>query len=179
MCCFLKAYLNTAVSFSCSATTAPKIFLTLSTNKKLTESKSQSIFRGVSRAAATSKMERFVIIVNGFQLEILTHFNLMFNFYNPWKHQKTSGFLEFLEDIEIRALARYGLIIWDIKLKSRRSQMFFITGVKACNFIKKRPQHRCFPVNIDKSLKAPFFKKHYGGCFWFLNFVYKTWWNMK
>ena len=25
-----------------------------------------------------------------------------------------------------------------------------IAGVKACNFIKKRPQHRCFPVNITK-----------------------------
>ena len=24
----------------------------------------------------------------------------------------------------------------------------FIKGLKACNFIKKRLQHRCFPVNI-------------------------------
>ena len=27
-----------------------------------------------------------------------------------------------------------------------------VAGLKACNFIKKRPQHRCFPVNIEKFL---------------------------
>ena len=33
-----------------------------------------------------------------------------------------------------------------------------IGGVlKACNFIKKRPQHRCFPVNIAKTT---YVKKH-------------------
>ena len=25
-----------------------------------------------------------------------------------------------------------------------------VAGLKACNFIKKRPTHRCFPVNIEK-----------------------------
>ena len=25
-----------------------------------------------------------------------------------------------------------------------------VTGLKACNFIKKRLQHMCFPVNIAK-----------------------------
>ena len=29
--------------------------------------------------------------------------------------------------------------------------------LKACNFIKKRLQHRCFPVKFAKFLKAPFF----------------------
>ena len=28
-----------------------------------------------------------------------------------------------------------------------------IAGLKACNFIKKRRQHRCFPVNIAKFLR--------------------------
>ena len=27
-----------------------------------------------------------------------------------------------------------------------------VAGLKACNFIKKRPEHRCFPVNIAKFL---------------------------
>ena len=27
-----------------------------------------------------------------------------------------------------------------------------VAGLKACNFIKKRPQNRCFPVNIAKFL---------------------------
>ena len=29
---------------------------------------------------------------------------------------------------------------------------------KACNFIKKRLQHRCFPVNIAKYLRTPILK---------------------
>ena len=27
-----------------------------------------------------------------------------------------------------------------------------VAGLKACNFTKKRPEHRCFPVNIAKFL---------------------------
>ena len=33
-------------------------------------------------------------------------------------------------------------------------------GLKAFNFIKKRVQHRRFPVNIAKSLKTAFFVEH-------------------
>ena len=28
-------------------------------------------------------------------------------------------------------------------------------ALQACNFIKKRLQHRCFPVNIAKFLRTP------------------------
>ena len=34
-----------------------------------------------------------------------------------------------------------------------------IAGLKACNFIKKKLQHSCFPVNIAK-LKNIFFEEH-------------------
>ena len=36
--------------------------------------------------------------------------------------------------------------------KHRCQSLFLnkVSGLKACNFIKKRPQHRCFPVNIVK-----------------------------
>ena len=34
----------------------------------------------------------------------------------------------------------------------------FFSDMKACNFIKKRLQHRCFSVNIVKFLRAPFWK---------------------
>ena len=37
-----------------------------------------------------------------------------------------------------------------LKLDSR------VVGLKACNFIKKKLQHRCFPVNIAKILIAAF-----------------------
>ena len=33
-----------------------------------------------------------------------------------------------------------------------------VAGLKACSFIKKRLQHRCFPVNIAKFLRAPILK---------------------
>ena len=33
-------------------------------------------------------------------------------------------------------------------------------GLKACNFIKKRLQHRCFPVNFAKFLRIPFVTGH-------------------
>ena len=31
----------------------------------------------------------------------------------------------------------------------------------ACNFIKKRPQNRCFTVNIAKILRTHFFMEHF------------------
>ena len=32
------------------------------------------------------------------------------------------------------------------------------TGLQACNFMKKRLEYRCFPVNIAKFLRAPILK---------------------
>ena len=59
--------------------------------------------------------------------------------------------------------------------RSSRSQMFFKTGVltpapglslfllklQACNFIKKRLQHRGFPVKFAKFLTTAFFTEHF------------------
>ena len=46
-----------------------------------------------------------------------------------------------------------------------------VVGPKACKFIKKRPQHRCFPVNIGKFLRTPTY-----GCFWrdFRKWLFRT-----
>ena len=57
------------------------------------------------------------------------------------------------------------------KNRSSRSQMFFKTGVlfnkvaglQDCKFIKKRYQHRCFPVNIAKFLRTAFLQNTSGG----------------
>ena len=38
------------------------------------------------------------------------------------------------------------------------------TVLKVCNFIKKRLQHRCFPVNIPKVLETAFLEQ----CHWLL-----------
>ena len=32
-----------------------------------------------------------------------------------------------------------------------------VAGLKACNFIKKRLQHRCFPVKFAKFFRTSFF----------------------
>ena len=59
--------------------------------------------------------------------------------------------------------------------RSSRSQMFFKIGVlgvldvldlKACKFIKKRLQHRCFPVKFAIFLENVFLRNTSGGCFW-------------
>ena len=35
-----------------------------------------------------------------------------------------------------------------------------VAGLRACNFIKKRLQHRSFPVKFEKLLRAPCSEKH-------------------
>ena len=41
-----------------------------------------------------------------------------------------------------------------------------VTGLKSCNFIKKRSQHRCFSMNIAKFLRTPiFWRTSENGCF--------------
>ena len=67
--------------------------------------------------------------------------------------------------------------------RSSRSQMFFgagafknfamldflfnkVAGFQACNFIKKRLQHRCFSVKFAKFSSASFLQNTSGGCFW-------------
>ena len=40
-----------------------------------------------------------------------------------------------------------------------------VVGLEVCNFIKKRPQHRCFPVKFAKFFRTPFLQNTTGGCF--------------
>ena len=35
-----------------------------------------------------------------------------------------------------------------------------VSGLKACNFIEKRLQHRCFPMKFAKFLRTPFFTEY-------------------
>ena len=43
-----------------------------------------------------------------------------------------------------------------------------VAGLQACNFTKKRLQHRCFPVNIVKFLRTPILKNI---CEWLLLYI--------
>ena len=40
-----------------------------------------------------------------------------------------------------------------------------VAGPQACNFNPKRLQHRCFPVNFAKFLRAPFLQNTSDDCF--------------
>ena len=49
-----------------------------------------------------------------------------------------------------------------------KCQSFFFNKVAAprpANSLKKRPWHRCFPVNFVQFVRGPFFIKYLGGCF--------------
>ena len=46
-------------------------------------------------------------------------------------------------------------------------ESLFNNVAEACNFIEKRPQHNCFPVNIAKFLRTSFFTEQLRGCFCF------------
>ena len=72
---------------------------------------------------------------------------------------------------KIFAASKASLVFIKDRCRTSRSQMFFkivvlknfaiFTGkhLKACNFIKKRLQYKCFPVNIGKFLRATFFNR--------------------
>ena len=40
-------------------------------------------------------------------------------------------------------------------VRSTCQEVLWEKGVQACNFIKNRIQHMCFPVNIEKFLRTP------------------------
>ena len=52
-----------------------------------------------------------------------------------------------------------GLEVWNIHRKTSVLESLFskVVSLEAWNVIKKRLQHRCFPVNIAKFLRTVFF----------------------
>ena len=59
--------------------------------------------------------------------------------------------------------------------KHLRQSLFFnkVAGT-ACNFIKKRPWHRCFPVNFAKFLRTAFSQDT---CGWLLLYFWRYCWK--
>ena len=47
-----------------------------------------------------------------------------------------------------------------MKTPALKSLFAKVPGLKTCNFVRKRLQHRLFLVNIPKFLRTPFFIKH-------------------
>ena len=69
------------------------------------------------------------------------------------------------------------IFFWTGALKSFAMLKFLsnkIAGLQACNFIKKRLQHRCFSVKFSKSLRASSSQNIYGGYIWkyLMNFLF-------
>ena len=46
----------------------------------------------------------------------------------------------------------------NINMKTPKLESFLNKSDQACNFIKKRLQHRCFPVNIPKFIRTYLFQ---------------------
>ena len=93
--------------------------------------------RGESGAAATSKMERFVIIVNDVQLPAV-------NYYNKALHLGCCS--------SPRSASDHFLLLVKIE------------GLRPATLLKKRICHRCFPVNFVKFVRTPFLLKISSGC---------------
>ena len=100
------------------------------------------MLRGGSRAAATSKMERFVIIVNGFQpLTIITKRAIL----------------------DVAAVLDLPLIFFKIGVHKN----FAFTGQhlrrwcksEVCNLLLRKEPNKCFPLNLAKLLRTAFFKR--------------------
>ena len=53
-----------------------------------------------------------------------------------------------------KIIGKYMIFVVTKKISS------ILTSLKACNFIIKRLQHRCFPVKFEKFLRTPFVTKH-------------------
>ena len=57
--------------------------------------------------------------------------------------------------------------------------MFFNIDVpQAGNFIKKRLQHRCFPVKLAKFLRTPFLKEHLRWLLLYMLYTHDVTWNL-
>ena len=89
-----------------------------------------------------------------------THFTfLAYSLNNETKQQIPLIFLRYCGSFNRLFIKSHERLL---NFSFRRSllQMFFKIFVHACNFVKKRFQHRCFPVNIAKFLRTAFFTEH-------------------
>ena len=68
---------------------------------------------------------------------------------------------------KIAVLKHFAMLTWKHLCWSLDvSFLINVVGLKACNFIKKRLQHRFFLINIAKFLRTVFLQNTSGGCFY-------------
>ena len=76
---------------------------------------------------------------------------------------KEQVFLEVLQNSEENTCARSSFLkLCNLHRKTLVLEPFFnkVADLHASNFIKKRLQYRCFPMNIVKFLKNTYFEEH-------------------
>ena len=72
-----------------------------------------------------------------------------------------------------QSLADFKLGVLKNFVNSTRNMSLFNKVAKVCDTVKKRLQHRCFPVKFVNFLRTPFFKNRFSGYFWGLTRVFK------
>ena len=64
-----------------------------------------------------------------------------------------------------QSLADFKLGVLKNFVNSTRNMSLFNKVAKVCDTVKKRLQHRCFPVKFVNFLRTPFFKNRFSGYF--------------
>ena len=71
---------------------------------------------------------------------------------------------------QVSALTKLGVLVNTNFVNTTRKHLCWSLFEKAadpknCNSVKKRLQHRCFPVKFSNFLRTPFWQKSSSGCF--------------
>ena len=71
------------------------------------------------------------------------------------------------QPLEVFCRKRSFLKFWKLHWKTSVLESLFnkAAGLKACSLIKKRLQHKCFPLKFAKFLKTPILKNICDNCF--------------
>ena len=80
----------------------------------------------------------------------------------PIKNCRTDRIIEHLKKAVLKNFAIFTGKKPVLELESLFNK---VAGLQACNFIKKRLEHRCFPVNFAKFLRTLILKRICGVCF--------------
>ena len=71
------------------------------------------------------------------------------------------------QPLEVFSEKRFSYKFHKIHRKTSVPILFFnkVAGLRPASLLKKRPWHRCFPLNFAKFLRTPFYRRPLGDCF--------------
>ena len=96
-----------------------------------------------------------MICISWFVFLCYKSINLHF-FLKKFQHYRSSRPEVFYKKSVLRSSAKF-------TEKHLCQSLFFnkVAGLRPATLLKKRPWHRCFPVNLAKFLRTPFFTEHF------------------